>query len=126
MFENFIVSFENMTKPHEGQFTIDEFQRGRESIFNVAVAFEKFALNYGKHHLPIKIVSHKMVLEVQKAYRQNASDFYFDVHEWQTNINIASSNFADNGSVVVGCVYKNLQDILPKSQPSRNGTGSTR
>nr|XP_058962438.1 adhesion G protein-coupled receptor L4-like isoform X4 [Pocillopora verrucosa] len=115
-----------MTKPHEGQFTIDEFQRGRESIFNVAVAFEKFALNYGKHHLPIKIVSHKMVLEVQKAYRQNASDFYFDVHEWQTNINIASSNFADNGSVVVGCVYKNLQDILPKSQPSRNGTGSTR
>nr|XP_058962437.1 adhesion G protein-coupled receptor L4-like isoform X3 [Pocillopora verrucosa] len=126
VFENFIVSFENMTKPHEGQFTIDEFQRGRESIFNVAVAFEKFALNYGKHHLPIKIVSHKMVLEVQKAYRQNASDFYFDVHEWQTNINIASSNFADNGSVVVGCVYKNLQDILPKSQPSRNGTGSTR
>ena len=124
------------------------------------------------------------VLEVQKAYRQNASDFYFDVHEWQTNINIASSNFADNGlyylsssvwkklcffkqrwrnfswrtahkfsqallpkptligfisfiawrkyidlsfsgSVVVGCVYKNLQDILPKSQPNRNGTGST-
>ena len=37
------------------------------------------------------------MLEVQKAYRQNASDFYFDVHEWQTNINIASSNFADNG-----------------------------
>ena len=60
MFENFIVSLENMTKFHEGQFTINEFQRGRESIFNVAVAFEKFALNYGKHHLPIKIVSHKM------------------------------------------------------------------
>ena len=59
MFENFIVSFENMTKLHEGQFTIDEFQKG-ESIFNVAVDFEKFALNYGKHHLPIKIVSHKM------------------------------------------------------------------
>ena len=31
------------------------------------------------------------------AYRQNASDFYLDDHEWQTNINIASSNFADNG-----------------------------
>ena len=60
MFENFIVSFENVTKPHEGQFTIDEFQKGRESIFFVAVAFEKFALNYGKHHLPIKIVSHKL------------------------------------------------------------------
>ena len=37
------------------------------------------------------------MLEVQKAYRQNARDFYLDVHEWQTNINIASSNFADNG-----------------------------
>ena len=37
------------------------------------------------------------VLEVQMAYRQNASDFYLDDHEWQTNINIASSNFADNG-----------------------------
>ena len=60
MFENFVVSFENVTKPHEGQFTIDEFQKGRESIFFVAVAFEKFALNCGKHHLPIKIVSHKL------------------------------------------------------------------
>ena len=60
MFENFVVSFENMTKLHEGQFTIDEFQKGRESIFNVAVAFEKFALNYGKQHRPIKIVSHKL------------------------------------------------------------------
>ena len=60
MFENFIVSFENVTKLHEGQLTIDEFQKGRESIFNVAVAFEKFVLNYGKHHVPIKIVSHKM------------------------------------------------------------------
>ena len=60
MFENLIVSFENMTKLQEGHFTIDEFQKRRESIFNVAVAFEKLALNYGKHHLPIKIVSHKM------------------------------------------------------------------
>ena len=49
-----------MTKLHEGLFTIDEFQKGRESIFNVAAAFEKFALNYGKHHLPIKIISLKM------------------------------------------------------------------
>ena len=29
------------------------------------------------------------------------------------------------GSVVAGCVYKNLQDILPRSQPKRNGTEST-
>ena len=36
-------------------------------------------------------------MEVQMAYRQNASEFYLDVHEWQTNVNIAASNFADNG-----------------------------
>ena len=49
------------------------------------------------------------MLEVQKAYRQNARDFYLDVHEWQTNINIASSNFADNGLYyLLSSVWKNI------------------
>ena len=37
------------------------------------------------------------VLGIQKAYRQNASNFYLEKHEWQASINISSENFADNG-----------------------------
>ena len=46
------------------------------------------------------------------AYRQNASDFYLDDHEWQTNINIASSNFADNGLYyLLSSVWKKKKNI---------------
>ena len=30
-------------------------------------------------------------------YRQNASNFYLENHEWQASINISSRNFANNG-----------------------------
>ena len=30
-------------------------------------------------------------------YRQNASYFYLEKHEWQASINISSGNFANNG-----------------------------
>ena len=48
VFKNFTINYRNITsgkdKPGE-----DEFRT--ESIFRVAVAFEKFALSYGKHYL---------------------------------------------------------------------------
>ena len=48
------------------------------------------------------------VLEVQRRQRQNASDFYLEVNEWQASINIASSNFADNGLYYLSSsVWKN-------------------
>ena len=37
------------------------------------------------------------VLGIQKVYRQNASNFYLEKHEWQASINISSGNFANNG-----------------------------
>lgn len=131
MFENFLVRFENMTKPTEGLSTIIEVKTGRESIFNVAIAFEEFALDYSKQHLKgtvlsEEIVSGKMVLRIQKAYRRNASDLCLEEHEWKTSIDISSSNFADNGSVVVGCFYKNLHELLPNNRPNRNSPGNTR
>ena len=38
------------------------------------------------------------VLAIQKAYRQNGSFFHFDEQRWQATIDIASSNFEENGS----------------------------
>ena len=38
------------------------------------------------------------VLVIQKAYRQNASGFHFEEQQWQARIDIASSNFEENGS----------------------------
>ncbi|XP_022796732.1 uncharacterized protein LOC111335138 [Stylophora pistillata] len=131
VFESFVVRFENMTKPLEGLFTRMEVQTGRESLFKVAIAFEEFALNYSKQHLKgltlsEEIVSHKMVVRIQKAYRHNASHLYLKEHEWKLSINISSSNFEDNGSVVVGCFYKNLHEILPNNRPHKDSTGNTR
>ena len=50
-----------------------------------------------KRMLSISIVF-PTVLVIQKAYRLNASDFSFEVQQWHTRINIASSNFEENGS----------------------------
>ena len=38
------------------------------------------------------------VLVIQKAYRQNTSGFHFEEKGWRTRIDIASSNFKENGS----------------------------
>ena len=55
-------------------------------------------INYtAKRMLSISIVF-PTVLVIQKAYHLNASDFSFEVQQWRTRINIASSNFEENGS----------------------------
>ena len=38
------------------------------------------------------------VLVIQKAYRQKASGFNFEEQQWRARIDIASSNFEENGS----------------------------
>ena len=47
-FRNFTIKYRNITSG-KNQPGVDEFKTG--SIFRVAVAFEKFALSYGKYHL---------------------------------------------------------------------------
>ena len=49
--KDFIDNFRNITTPNKGQLYDGEYETRRESIFKVAVAFEEFALNYGKYHL---------------------------------------------------------------------------
>ena len=39
------------------------------------------------------------VLVIQKAYHQNASGFHFEEQQWPAKIDIASSNFVENGSM---------------------------
>ena len=51
IFKDFIDNFRNITTPNKGQLYDGEYETRRESIFKVAVAFEEFALNYGKYHL---------------------------------------------------------------------------
>ena len=191
VFENFTTKYRNMTLGEE-QHRVDKLRS--ETIFKVAVAFEKVVLSYGKYHLSgtrsskrivrdnicehfhgcrfrfvtidrlfsscltnwesnwitnfstywltgwqwltvslklweiewvtdlmtekkktewilfvnftnltvtyyIKIILSFLskVLGIQKGYRQNASNFYLEKHEWQASINISSGNFADNG-----------------------------
>ncbi|CAH3157575.1 unnamed protein product [Pocillopora meandrina] len=101
------------------------------SILEVAEAVEKFALNYGKRHLSGKrslerIVFPKIVLVIQKAYRKNASGFHFEEQQWRARIDIPSSNFEENGSMVVACVYKDLHDLLLTDQVIRSETDHQR
>ena len=37
------------------------------------------------------------VLAIQKAYRHNAGGVYFEEQQWRARIDIASSNFEENG-----------------------------
>ena len=51
VFEDFIDNFLNITAPNKGQLNDEGGETRRESIFKMAIAFEEFALNYGKYHL---------------------------------------------------------------------------
>ena len=62
MFQDFTINLKKVTK---GKASMEEVKTLRKSIFEVAEAVEKFALNYGNRHLsgmrPSKrIVSPKM------------------------------------------------------------------
>ena len=47
----FIISIKSIAKAPDGASVTEEIETSRESTFEVAVAFEEFALNYGKLHL---------------------------------------------------------------------------
>ena len=57
MFEDFAIKFKNITK--DGMEDVKTLQK---SIFKVAHAVEKFALNYGKRHLSGMRSSERIVL----------------------------------------------------------------
>ncbi|RMX43337.1 hypothetical protein pdam_00021516 [Pocillopora damicornis] len=127
IFEDFITSIQILQK----RLTKEEVEKIRNYIFKVAVALELFALNYGKHQMigansSVEINSRKLELAIQKTYRKNASDFYLGKQELQTSLKVSSKNFANNVSVVVGIVYKDLHEVLVTDQPFRTITGTTR
>ncbi|XP_066022332.1 adhesion G-protein coupled receptor D1-like isoform X2 [Pocillopora verrucosa] len=131
VFEDFIDNFMNITTPIKGQLNDGGEETRRESIFKVAVAFEEFALNYGKYHLngtnpSAAITSQTMVLGIQIGYRHDATDFFLKGEEWEVSINISSDDFAEKGSVIVGCVYKDLHELLLRNQSTRKETNTSR
>ncbi|PFX13493.1 putative G-protein coupled receptor 133 [Stylophora pistillata] len=129
-FELFVTGIENITKSVES-LSGTETKTLRRSTFGVAVAFEEFALNYSKLHTigrksAVVIDSHRMGLRSQNLYRQNASDFYFREQEWKASIKVPSANFANNVSMFVGIVYKDLHDLLIVDQPIGMKTSNKR
>ena len=63
LFEDFADQYQNITKSHG----IEELQRGKESVFKVAVALEKFVLDYSQYHLnraePLKKITRQKMGE---------------------------------------------------------------
>ncbi|XP_022790917.1 adhesion G protein-coupled receptor L4-like [Stylophora pistillata] len=130
IFEDFTDQYRNITRLQSQPYE-KEAKANRKSIFQVTVALEKFSLNYGKYHLGgtkpfAKIKSQKIVLGIQIGYRQNARDFLLEEEEGQASINISSGNFADNGTLVVGCVYKDLQQLLMAEETATGETYNSR
>nr|XP_058945458.1 adhesion G protein-coupled receptor E3-like [Pocillopora verrucosa] len=127
IFEDFITNIQILQKA----LTKEEIKITRNSIFRVAVALEVFALNYGKHQMigansSMEINSRKLLLAIQKTYRENATDFNLGRKELQTNLKVSSKNFAKNVSVVVGIVYKDLHELLITDQPFKTIKSTTR
>ena len=58
MFEDFTLKIKNITKDKAG---IEEVKTLKTSIFEVAEAVEKFALNYGNRHLRGMRLSERIV-----------------------------------------------------------------
>ena len=52
---------------------------------------------YSKLQMCLKTSPLNIKKRPPEVYRQNASNFYLEKHEWQASINISSGNFADNG-----------------------------
>lgn len=67
LFEDFADQYQNITKFHGSQLGIEELQRGKESVFKVAVALEKFVLDYSQYHLnreePLKKITRQKMGE---------------------------------------------------------------
>ena len=53
-----------------------------------------------------------LVLGIQKAYHQNASDFYLRDQELQTSINILSASFPQSGWYWLQCLLLNVKDFV--------------
>lgn len=51
LLEDFTDQYINFSKSHKGELGVGEVKAVTESVFRMAVAFEEFALNYGKYHL---------------------------------------------------------------------------
>ncbi|KAJ7382480.1 hypothetical protein OS493_034641 [Desmophyllum pertusum] len=100
-------------------------------IFKTLIAFEKFVLNYSHHHVnestpQIKLISSNLALRIQRGFRHNATDFHHEGPGRQNSIDVPSINFDDNGSVIVGIVYKGLHELFIKIYSNSDGIKNTR
>ena len=81
MFEDFADQYQNITKSHVSQLGIEELQRGKESVFKVAVALEKFVLDYSQYHLnraePLKKITRQKITVPDSRFPVLRSSFPF-------------------------------------------------
>jgi len=102
-----------------------------EEIFKMAFAIEDFARSYAQYHLnksvpQLNIANNKLVMHIQRVVSQNASDFHLEGPEKENFINIPSSNFHHNGSVLVVIVYKDLHELLTSNSSNSDAAKKNR
>jgi len=119
------------TSLHQVQLSSIAEQERKEEIFKMAFAFEDFARKYGQYHLnesvpQLNIANKKLVMHMQRVFSQNASDFHLDGPVKQNFINIPSSNFHNNGSILIGIVYKDLHELLKSNSSNSDTTRNSR
>ncbi|KAL9951184.1 hypothetical protein ACROYT_G043803 [Oculina patagonica] len=132
-----VILFKNTTEKYKKmlfqqvQFNATAEQEQKESIFQTAVAFEKFVLNYSHYHLnesrpQINIFSSSLVLRIQRGFPQNTSDFLLEVPGSKYSIKVSSRNFDNSETVVVGIVYKDFHELLITNHSKNDGIDNTR
>ncbi|XP_078381914.1 uncharacterized protein LOC144664632 isoform X2 [Oculina patagonica] len=112
-FKNRMISQEQPTK-----------QEQERSFFKSTAAFEEFVLNYGQNHLndtlPRIFSNSEIVLQIQRVFLQNVSDFRLGSSEEENYIKVPYQNFNKNGSVIAGVIYKELPEIFIGAQLNKN------
>ncbi|XP_022803350.1 adhesion G protein-coupled receptor L4-like [Stylophora pistillata] len=100
------------------------------SVYTTVDAFQSFVITYGWYHLNesipfiTKTYDKIRVLRIRKGFKHDSVGFH--ISESRSGaVDIPSTNFERNGSVVVGIVYKDLHELL-RTRYSTNTTNGNR
>ncbi|XP_068706843.1 adhesion G protein-coupled receptor L4-like isoform X1 [Montipora foliosa] len=104
-------------------------QEKMENVLMATVVFEEFALQFADFHLSnssaaVYLTSDKVDLQVKRAGSENKSDFYLEETKETNYIKMPSTDF-QNGSVLLGVLYKDLHEMFTTSSTEEDPTNDT-
>ncbi|XP_068737668.1 adhesion G protein-coupled receptor L4-like isoform X3 [Montipora capricornis] len=104
-------------------------QEKMENVLMATVVFEEFALQFADFHLSnssaaVYLTSDKVDLQVKRAGSENKSDFYLEETKETNYIKMPSTDF-QNGSVLLGVLYKDLHEMFTTSSTEEDPTNNT-